>query len=95
MGMASMASFLADFEFGKQAGRYAVAELPKLPFADDSFELALCSHLQSIAEMLRLAPEVHIFPWLELGSMPSRHLDAVIEEMRLQSHQLQVKITPL
>jgi hypothetical protein len=105
--MAAMETFLADFEMGKQDGRYRAAELPELPFADNSFDLALCSHLlflyspqlslefhlQAIAEMLRLAPEVRIFPLLELGSKLSRHLDAVLADLESHGHQLQIETT--
>lgn len=42
---ADMNDFLADFESGKQAGRYVAGKLPKLPFADNSFDLALCGNL--------------------------------------------------
>jgi SAM-dependent methyltransferase len=106
--MAAMENFLADFEAGKQEGRYRAAELPDLPFPDDSFDLALCSHflflyspqlsldfhLQAVGEMLRLAPEARIFPLLELGSQPSRHLNAVIAELENQGYRLRVEATP-
>jgi hypothetical protein len=42
--MAAMQAFLDDFSSGKVEGRYVEAELPALPFADASFDLALCSH---------------------------------------------------
>ena len=62
-------------------GRYRNGELPTLPFADRSFDLALSSHFlflyteqfdesfhsSSIAEMGRVADEVRIFPLLALG----------------------------
>ena len=35
--LAAMRLFLADFERGKQEGRYAAASLSKLPFADIRF----------------------------------------------------------
>jgi SAM-dependent methyltransferase len=106
--MAAMNTFLEDFDQGKQDFRYLAAELPDLPFPDDSFELALCSHFlflyspqltqefhrQAIAEMLRLAPEVRIFPLLELGSRPSRHLDGVMADLEHQGHQLEIETTP-
>jgi SAM-dependent methyltransferase len=106
--MAAMAAFLEDFDPGQREGRYVAAELPDLPFPDNSFDLALCSHflflyspqlsldfhLQAIAEMLRLAPEVRIFPLLELGSKPSRHLDGVMAELDQQGHQLEIETTP-
>jgi SAM-dependent methyltransferase len=56
--------------------RYLAAELPHLPFADDAFDLAVCSHLlftwatdldeqwhhDAILELCRVAAEVRIFP---------------------------------
>lgn len=91
----AMREFLADFAEGKQAGRYVDAALPNLPFADGSFDIALCSHflflyseqhdlqfhVDSIVELRRVSREVRIFPLLELGSAPSRHLGAVSEEL--------------
>ena len=43
--MRAMRVFLDDYDAGKAAGRYVDARLPVLPFADDTFDLALCSHL--------------------------------------------------
>jgi hypothetical protein len=43
--MAAMNEFLNDFPAGKAEGRYVVAELPTLPFADRSFDLALLALL--------------------------------------------------
>lgn len=84
--------FLADYDAGLAAGRYLNAELPTLPFADQSFALALCSHflflyslhfdaefhVRAIAELLRVAREVRVFPLLTLAREPSPHLDAVL-----------------
>jgi hypothetical protein len=89
--LAAMARFLEDFPAGVQQGRYVTASLPGLPFADDSFDLALCSHflflytdhfsvdfhVQSIIEMTRIAREARIFPLLMLGNVPSTHLAPV------------------
>ena len=43
--MTAMRTFLEDYPQGRTQGRYVDAELPVLPFADRSFDLALCSHL--------------------------------------------------
>lgn len=89
--MAAMEEFLCDFPLGKAQGRYVDGELPRLPFADREFDIAVCSHLlflyseqlsedfhvAAIRELCRVASEVRIFPLLELGSKTSRHLDAV------------------
>ena len=80
--------FLRDYDAGRSQKRYMTGELPSLPFAAQQFSLALCSHLlflysdqldakfhlQAIQEMLRVAPEVRIFPLLTLGLQPSPHL---------------------
>ena len=83
--------FLGDYEQGRRAGRYVPAALPRLPFANGAFRLALCSHLlflysdllderfhiQAAAELCRVATEVRIFPLLTLDLSTSRHVDAV------------------
>jgi hypothetical protein len=93
--VAAMERFLNDFERGKAEGRYVAAALPSLPFADGSFDLALCSHLlflysdqlsyelhlEGIIEMARIAREVRIFPLLGLGNIPSPHLPRVRDEL--------------
>lgn len=90
--MNSMGMFLDDFEEGKKQGRYVAGGLPELPFADNSFDLALVSHLlflyseqlsfdfhiQAADELLRVADEVRVFPVLDLNSRKSMHLDEVI-----------------
>lgn len=91
--VAALNHFLQDYDSGKAAGRYVIGELPTLPFADRQFSLALCSHLlflysqqldvdfhlQSIQEMLRIAPEVRIFPLLTLMRERSPYLNTIIE----------------
>ena len=79
--MFAMDEFLDDFDRGRSEGRYVDAQLPSLPFDDDSFELALCSHFlflydtqlgetfhhDAIRELCRVANEVRIFPLVTLG----------------------------
>ena len=93
--MESMERFLDDFDAGRNSGRYLAAELPVLPFDDRAFELALCSHflflytnhfsqefhVDSIVELCRVANEVRVFPLLELGSAPSRHVTPVVKTL--------------
>ncbi|MGF1625795.1 MAG: class I SAM-dependent methyltransferase [Alphaproteobacteria bacterium] len=73
-------------------GRYIHGALPALPFADDAFDLVLCSHLlflysdrldrafhvAGLREMLRVAPEVRLFPLNDLDGAPSAHLEPVL-----------------
>ena len=93
--MQALHGFLADFEAGRQSGRYVEAALPVLPFADAAFELALSSHflflysvqfdldfhLAALQEMLRVAAEVRVFPLLQLGGAPSPHVPRVREAL--------------
>ena len=93
--LAAMRRFLADFERGKQAGRYVVGALPALPFADGQFSLALVSHLlflyseqlgldfhiAAFQELLRVADEVRVFPLLALDRRWSPHVGPVHEHL--------------
>ena len=86
----AMDRFLADYDIGRQRGRYRIATLPDLPFRDGEFELALCSHflflysdlypedfhVASAIELCRVADEVRIFPLLTLAQHVSPHLAA-------------------
>ncbi len=89
--MAAMRTFLQDFDAGKAQGRYVEAALPTLPFADRSFDLAVCSHFlflyteqlsaafhcAAMRELCRIAGEVRVFPLLALDGTESRHVEAV------------------
>jgi hypothetical protein len=97
-------TFLADYELGKKGDRYQAAELPRLPFADGAFSLALCSHLlflyskhldyafhrSSVLEMLRVSQEVRIFPLLTLMLERSPHLNPLMLELREAGYQVEV-----
>lgn len=89
----AMQLFLQDYELGKQQGRYQTAALPTLPFSNQTFELALCSHFlflysdhydgdfhqASIRELLRISTEVRIFPLLTLMLQPSPYIQPIIK----------------
>lgn len=89
---AAMNRFLVDFPAGRETGRYVHGSLPALPFRFGQFQLALCSHflflysaqldfefhLRSVLALCGAASEVRIFPLVELGSRPSRHIDPVM-----------------
>jgi len=93
--MQAMACFLDDFEQGKVEGRYKQALLPELPFSNDEFELALCSHylflysdhvdqaqhILSMLELCRVAKEVRVYPLLSLDGSRSIHLESVISQL--------------
>jgi hypothetical protein len=103
--MAAMRNFVADYEQGKQEGRYITAELPTLPFGDKSFDLALCSHFlflysdnfslsfheESILTLCRVAQEVRIFPILNYNAEVSPHLAPMLEKLALLGYQATVE----
>jgi len=102
--MSAMDSFLADFELGKQQGRYIAGELPALPFATGQFDIALSSHflflysahlsaefhLQALQEMLRVAREVRVFPLLALNGSVSPYLSLVSGEFASRGFDVQI-----
>jgi SAM-dependent methyltransferase len=87
----AMRLFLADYESGKEEGRYIAGSLPELPFEAGTFDLCLCSHLlflystqltlefhlAALREQLRVAREVRVFPLFDLECRQSAHLEAV------------------
>lgn len=103
--MAAMQAFLADYPAGLTEGRYVNAELPSLPFSDDTFDLALCSHLlflysrqldaefhsSSLLELCRVAKEVRVFPLLALGGEISPHLEGSVEMLRAAGHHVSIQ----
>ncbi len=96
--------FLADFAAGIAQGRYITASLPRLPFDDDCFGLALCSHLlflysqhldeafhvAATLELCRVAKEVRIFPLVTLDGERSPHLDSVRSALERAGFQSRV-----
>ncbi|MBD1841985.1 SAM-dependent methyltransferase [Cyanobacteria bacterium FACHB-63] len=107
--MASMQRFLADFPAGLQQGRYQFYELPNLPFENNQFDLALCSHLlflysdqlnlefhlASILEMCRVSPEVRIFPLLlNMTGETSPFLEPVMQTLKEQGYTVLLRQVP-
>jgi hypothetical protein len=106
--MSAMDGFLADFEQGKTAGRYVDAELPSLPFADESFDLALCSHLlflyttqlgdafhhASVRELCRVAKEIRVFPLLALDWRRSPLVEPIVAALRAEAFEADITTVP-
>jgi len=104
----AMTDFLADYQAGLKTGRYVEASLPALPFEHGSFDLALCSHflflysahfsedfhVDSIKELCRAAREARIFPLLELGAKPSRHLKGVVRRLAKDGFTVAIEKVP-
>ncbi len=94
--MAAMTVFLNSYEEGKKDKRYIPASLPELPFADNSFDLALSSHFlflysenlsyefheQAVREMLRVAREARIFPLLDMEGRKSPYVDRLLTDFK-------------
>ncbi len=103
--IAAMEKFLQDFPTGIEQKRYLTAELPKLPFANNKFDLALCSHflflysdqfseefhLESILEMCRVAKEVRIFPLLKLSGEISPLVMPIIEKLSTKGYRAEIR----
>jgi hypothetical protein len=93
--MSAMEAFLRDFAGGGKHGRYVGAALPQLPFAEQSFDLGLCSHFlflysahldaafhrDALEEMCRVAAELRIFPVLNIDGRRSPHVADLVEEL--------------
>ncbi len=104
----AMEEFLSDYPAGVAQNRYVDGELPHLPFADKTFDLALCSHflflysehlsedfhVASIRELCRVAGEARIFPLLELGSRKSRHVEPVRSRLTAAGYAVSIRPVP-
>jgi hypothetical protein len=87
--MKAMRDFLSDYPLGKLEERYMAESAPILSFTDDSFGLGVVSHflflysdhldlkfhIDTITELCRVCGETRIFPLLQLGSVPSPHVE--------------------
>lgn len=96
--MQAMEQFLQDYDEGKQQGRYIEAALPALPFENQAFDLALCSHflflystqlsleahIAGVRELCRVAREVRIYPLVSLEGTGSPHVDPVVERLNAE-----------
>lgn len=96
----AMRVFLDDYDVGRASGRYVDAELPALPFADRSFDLAVCSHLvflyssqlgeafhrAALRELCRVATEVRVFPLVALDGMRSPFVERCVEDLESAGH---------
>jgi hypothetical protein len=94
--MKAMHDFLADYPKGKLEKRYLAQSAPILDFPDDSFGLAVVSHflflysdhldlkfhIDTISELCRICGETRIFPLLQLGAVPSPHVEPLIYHFR-------------
>jgi hypothetical protein len=101
----SIEIFCDDYKHGLSTGRYVAGRLPRLPFLDDSYDVALCSnllflysemfdlsmHIHSVREMLRVAHTIQIFPLFALDRSISKHLGAVVEHFVAEGCSLSIQ----
>jgi hypothetical protein len=94
--MGAMKMFLESFDRGNADGKYIPGSLPDLPFADNSFDMALSSHflflytdnltydfhVQAISEMLRVAGEARIFPLLDFNANRSPYVESILKDFK-------------
>lgn len=100
-----IAEFFADYERGKEEGRYRAPLDHRLPLADFSFDYALSSHylfadlddqdvafhLQVIKELARVAKEVRIFPLIDRNGHPSPFLGPVLLGLQQDNYGAEVR----
>lgn len=101
-------TFIEDYEQGKQEQRYQLGALPHLNFAQNEFDIALCSHFlflysdhfdlqfhqAAVAAMLNVSSDVRIFPLLTLTLNRSPYLDAVIQQCLAQGYIAEIEQVP-
>jgi hypothetical protein len=91
--------FISDYNLVRERKRYVKAELPKLPFADRSFDLVLDGHflftyshkfefsfiLSSIIELFRVCSrEVRIYPLQKSSLEPYEHITDLLCTLKKQ-----------
>lgn len=100
--MNAMHDFLSDYPKGKIEKRYIAESAPNLSFADGSFDLAIVSHflflysghlnltfhIDTITELCRICGETRIFPLLQLGALPSPHVEPLIDHFRSGGYEV-------
>jgi SAM-dependent methyltransferase len=102
---AGMREFFADYQQGKEEGRYIGITDYHLPFADFTFDLALSSHylfadlddqtiefhLTVIRELARVAKEVRIFPLIDTEGKTSDFLGPVLLGLQQEQYGVEVR----
>ena len=104
----AMHNFLDDYEQGRKDGRYIPAELPDLPFAPLSFDIALSAHFlffysdslsfsfhqRAVDELCRVAHEVRIFPVLTYNAEPSPFVAPIVDHLENAGKNVSIEKVP-
>lgn len=103
----ALAVFAADLQ--ASPATYVAGALPELPFPDDAFDLALCSHLlftwsdeldeewhgRAFAELLRVARQVRVFPLVNQGTgRPVTFLPHLLGGLGHMGHAVEIVSVP-
>lgn len=100
----AMNMYLDDYDKGLAENRYQHQCLPNVDLLDQSYDLALCSHLlflysdqldqtfhyESVLEMARIAKEVRIFPIIDLNGEVSPHLQPVMTRLNEKGYKTEI-----
>ena len=104
---AALARFLTDVV--THPHRYVAGALPRLPFGNHTFDLAVCSHLlftwaeqlgrawhrEALIEMARVAGEVRVFPLVVQGrGEPVPFWDELMEDIAAAGLRTEVRSVP-
>lgn len=106
--MAATHRFLAHYRTEASRARYVASELPALPFAAGTFDLAVCSHLlflyteqlscelhvAAALELCRVAREIRVFPLLDLEGRPSTHVGPVHRALEEAGRRVAIEKVP-
>ena len=106
--MGAMEVFLKDYDAGKRESRYVDGEIQMLPFADQNFDLAICSHFlflytsqltedfhkSAVLELCRVASEVRVFPLLALGGKLSAYVPGTVDDLRNRGYDVTIERVP-
>jgi len=103
----SKTKFLEDYKNGKEEERYIFMQLPRFPFEDYSFDIALCSaHLFNsvgirdasrevlVEELCRVAKEVRVFPLLDETGNITDALGQVMLTFQKRDYGIKVSEVP-
>ena len=96
--------FLDDYTRGCEEGRYQSMALPRLPFDNDQFELALCTDFLAlsptaghgsaesfVAELCRVAEEVRVYPLMTSQGVMHDALGPVMLSLQQQNFGVEVR----
>lgn len=100
--------FLSDFEKGQKEKRYVGDKMKWLPFANRTFQLALCSHflfgyrdhfdlndhITVIRELSRIADEIRIFPLIDSQGEISSLVGPILLALQQQQVGVEVREVP-